>query len=60
MHNLMNYMKEERSEEVLLMTIFSSMADLLHYLKYKKHDLHFDFQFLEESRFILNHELILA
>lgn len=40
--------------------MFGSMADLLHYLKYKKHDLHFDFQFLEESRFILNHELILT
>jgi hypothetical protein len=51
----MNCLKEERSEEVLLMTTFSSMSDLLHYLKYKKHDLHFDFQFLEESRFILNH-----
>lgn len=46
MHNLMHCMKEERSSELLLMTIFDTMGDLLHYLRYKKHGLHFDFQFL--------------
>jgi hypothetical protein len=36
------------------------MTDLLNYLNYKQHDYHFHFNFLQESRFILNHELILA
>jgi hypothetical protein len=43
-----------------MLTVFDNMTDLLHYLKYKKHDSHFQFNFLEESRFILNHELVLA
>lgn len=38
-----------------MVTVFDTMGDLLHYLRYKKHDMHFDFQFLEDSRFILNH-----
>lgn len=46
MHNLMHCMKEERSTELLLMTTFGSMGELIHYLRYKKHGLHFDFQFL--------------
>jgi len=36
------------------------MSEFLNYMKYKKYDLYFQFDFLEESKFILNHDLNLA
>ena len=44
--NLMNYLKENCNDEILNLTIFKSMADLIHYLQYKKHDTHFQMHFL--------------
>lgn len=36
------------------------MEELLNYLRYKNLDYHFQVQFLSESRFILQHELVLV
>lgn len=58
--NLMGLLQEEKKDELVLLTAFDSMTDLINYLRYKKHDSHFQFHFLEESRFILNHELVLS
>ncbi len=44
----------------MYVTSFDNMSDLLNYLYYKKHDYYFHFDFLEESRFILNHELVIS
>jgi hypothetical protein len=46
---------KEADEEMLKTTLFSNMDDLLNYLRYKNHDEYFHFQFLAESRFILQH-----
>ena len=36
------------------------MEDLLNYFRYKNLDYHFNVKFLSESRFILQHELVLV
>ena len=41
--------------DAILISQFNSMVDLMNYLNYKDYDYEFLFNFLEESRFILNH-----
>ena len=47
------------SDTLLKTTAFATMQDLLNYLRYKNLDYNFQLQFLNQSRFILQHELIL-
>jgi hypothetical protein len=54
-HNLMIYLEDNHEDELLRMTNFHNMTDLMHYLRYKKFDSDFQIEFLEESRFILSH-----
>lgn len=42
------------------MTRFTSMGEILRYMEYKEYSKFFQFEFLEESRFILHHELFLT
>ena len=61
MTNVIPLMRAENEEDSMVKTTaFTHMTDLLNYLNYKNFDLYFQFNFLEESRFILDHELILA
>ena len=54
-----NFSSNQQSELIQL-TKFSNMSELLTYLDYKEYSKLFHFNFLEESRFILNHELYLS
>ena len=52
--------EEGKGEGVTTVTGFNTVDDLLNYLNYKRYDRHFVFKFLEETRFMPHHELVLA